>query len=118
MESLQLILFLVVVGFGLIVVLTQFLASGVSRGLIVGWICLVFSLCVFVAPLGVLINRSAPLKTMTLLSCGVSTGLGAAWNTANVQAGSTVAVFGPGAVGLAVVEGADQEEPPESSGLI
>ncbi|KAI3518188.1 hypothetical protein L1887_06662 [Cichorium endivia] len=52
------------------------------------------------------IDRSAPLKTMTLLSCGVSTGLGAAWNTANVQAGSTVAVFGLGAVGLAVVEGA------------
>ena len=29
-------------------------------------------------------------------------GVGAAWNTANVQAGSTVAVFGLGAVGLAV----------------
>ncbi|KAI3499618.1 hypothetical protein L1887_35421 [Cichorium endivia] len=54
MESLTLIVLLVVVGFGLIVVSTQFLASGVSRGLIVGWICLVFSLCVFVAPLGVL----------------------------------------------------------------
>ncbi|KAK1422400.1 hypothetical protein QVD17_25497 [Tagetes erecta] len=54
MESLKLIVLLVVVGFGLIVVLTQFLASGVTRGVIVGWICLVFSLCVFVAPLGVL----------------------------------------------------------------
>ncbi|GJU32346.1 alcohol dehydrogenase-like 4 protein [Tanacetum coccineum] len=52
------------------------------------------------------IDSNAPLKTMTLLSCGVSTGLGAAWNTANVQEGSTVAVFGLGAVGLAVVEGA------------
>nr|XP_043606639.1 alcohol dehydrogenase-like 3 [Erigeron canadensis] len=52
------------------------------------------------------IDPNAPLKTMTLLSCGVSTGLGAAWNTANVQPGSTVAVFGLGAVGLAVVEGA------------
>ncbi|CAK9170345.1 unnamed protein product [Ilex paraguariensis] len=52
------------------------------------------------------IDSKAPLKNMTLLSCGVSTGLGAAWNTANVQAGSTVAVFGLGAVGLAVVEGA------------
>ncbi|KAI3785902.1 hypothetical protein L1987_45028 [Smallanthus sonchifolius] len=53
MESLKLIVLLIVVGFGLIVILTQFLASGASRGVIVGWICLVFSLCVFVAPLGV-----------------------------------------------------------------
>nr|DAD18045.1 TPA_asm: hypothetical protein HUJ06_019508 [Nelumbo nucifera] len=52
------------------------------------------------------IDPEAPLKQMTLLSCGVSTGLGAAWNTANVQAGSTVAIFGLGAVGLAVAEGA------------
>ncbi|XP_076938890.1 bidirectional sugar transporter SWEET14-like [Bidens hawaiensis] len=54
MESLKLIILLIFVGFGLIVLLTQFLASGVTRGVIVGWICLVFSLCVFVAPLGVL----------------------------------------------------------------
>ncbi|KAK2361075.1 alcohol dehydrogenase [Trifolium repens] len=46
------------------------------------------------------------LKNLTMLSCGVSTGIGAAWNTANVHAGSSVAVFGLGAVGLAVVEGA------------
>ncbi|XP_027349029.1 alcohol dehydrogenase-like 4 [Abrus precatorius] len=46
------------------------------------------------------------LKTLTLLSCGVSTGVGAAWNTANVHSGSSVAVFGLGAVGLAVAEGA------------
>lgn len=52
------------------------------------------------------IDPDAPLDKMTLLSCGVSTGLGAAWNTADVQTGETVAVFGLGAVGLAVVEGA------------
>ncbi|GMY30655.1 alcohol dehydrogenase-like 4 isoform X1 [Fagus crenata] len=52
------------------------------------------------------IDPEAPLKKMTLLSCGVSTGVGAAWNNANVKAGSTVAVFGLGAVGLAVAEGA------------
>ncbi|XP_020229124.2 alcohol dehydrogenase-like 4 [Cajanus cajan] len=46
------------------------------------------------------------IKRFTLLSCGVSTGVGAAWNTANVHSGSTVAVFGLGAVGLAVAEGA------------
>ncbi|XP_076882284.1 bidirectional sugar transporter N3-like [Bidens hawaiensis] len=54
MESLKLIVLLIVVGFGLIVFSTQFFAHGVARGVIVGWICLVFSLCVFVAPLGVL----------------------------------------------------------------
>lgn len=52
------------------------------------------------------IDPAAPLKKMTLLSCGVSTGVGAAWNSANVHEGSTVAVFGLGAVGLAVAEGA------------
>ncbi|KAJ9706366.1 hypothetical protein PVL29_001740 [Vitis rotundifolia] len=52
------------------------------------------------------IDSKAPLKKMILLSCGVSTGLGAAWNTAKVQAGSSVAIFGLGSVGLAAGEGA------------
>ncbi|KAK1382250.1 GroES-like zinc-binding dehydrogenase family protein [Heracleum sosnowskyi] len=52
------------------------------------------------------IHPQASLKSMTLLSCCLSTGLGAVWNTANVEAGSSIAVFGLGAVGLAVVEGA------------
>ncbi|XP_042484937.1 alcohol dehydrogenase-like 3 [Macadamia integrifolia] len=52
------------------------------------------------------IDAQAPLRKMSLLSCGVSTGIGAAWNTANVQEGSSVAIFGLGAVGLAVAEGA------------
>lgn len=52
-ESLKLIVLMVVVGFGLIVGLTQVLAKGANRVAIVGWICLVFALCVFVAPLGV-----------------------------------------------------------------
>ncbi|KAJ4807104.1 alcohol dehydrogenase [Rhynchospora pubera] len=51
------------------------------------------------------INPNAPLERMCLLSCGISTGVGAAWNTANVTEGSTVAIFGLGAVGLAVAEG-------------
>ncbi|KAH6790659.1 GroES-like zinc-binding dehydrogenase family protein [Perilla frutescens var. frutescens] len=46
------------------------------------------------------------LKQMALLSCCISTGVGAAWNSADVKAGSTVAVFGLGSVGLAVVDGA------------
>ncbi|XP_065858972.1 alcohol dehydrogenase-like 3 [Euphorbia lathyris] len=52
------------------------------------------------------IPPDSPLKQMSLLSCGVSTGVGAAWNVANVQPGSTVAVFGLGALGLAAGEGA------------
>ncbi|XP_071710231.1 bidirectional sugar transporter SWEET14-like [Rutidosis leptorrhynchoides] len=53
MESLKLIVLLIVVGFGSVVGVTQFFARGVTRGVIVGWICLIFSLCVFIAPLGV-----------------------------------------------------------------
>lgn len=41
-----------------------------------------------------------------VLGCGVSTGLGAVFNTCNVEAGTSVAVFGLGAVGLAVIQGA------------
>ncbi|KAL3371578.1 hypothetical protein AABB24_008225 [Solanum stoloniferum] len=47
-----------------------------------------------------------PIDKASLLSCGVSTGLGAAWKVAEVKEGSTVAIFGLGAVGLAVAEGA------------
>lgn len=58
------------------------------------------------AACAVKVNPEAPLQKMCLLSCGISTGVGAVWNTANVSAGSTVAIFGLGAVGLAVAEGA------------
>jgi S-(hydroxymethyl)glutathione dehydrogenase/alcohol dehydrogenase len=51
-------------------------------------------------------NDAAPLDKVCLLGCGVSTGWGAVHNTAQVEAGSTVAVFGLGAVGLACVEAA------------
>lgn len=40
----------------------------------------------------------------SLFGCGVSTGLGAVWKTTNVEAGATIAVFGLGAVGLAVIQ--------------
>ncbi|KAK1561186.1 hypothetical protein Q3G72_035274 [Acer saccharum] len=52
------------------------------------------------------IDTKAPLDKVCLLGCGVSTGLGAVWNTAKVEPGSIVAVFGLGTVGLAVAEGA------------
>lgn len=52
------------------------------------------------------INKSAPLDRACVLSCGVTTGLGATLNVAKPKKGSTVAVFGLGAVGLAAAEGA------------
>ncbi|KAG6500678.1 hypothetical protein ZIOFF_040528 [Zingiber officinale] len=64
------------------------------------------------------IHPQAPLEKVCLLGCGVPTGnlslcfitgtlgLGAVWNTAKVESGSIVAIFGLGTVGLAVAEGA------------
>ncbi len=52
------------------------------------------------------INKAAPLEKVCLLGCGVTTGIGAVINTAKVEAGSTVAVFGLGGIGLSVVQGA------------
>lgn len=52
------------------------------------------------------INPEAPLEKMCLFGCGVATGLGAVWNTCKVEVNSSVAVFGLGAVGLAVIQGA------------
>ncbi|KAH0864338.1 hypothetical protein HID58_081549 [Brassica napus] len=52
------------------------------------------------------ISPEIPVDKAALLSCCVSTGVGAAWKVANVEEGSTVAIFGLGAVGLAVAEGA------------
>ncbi|KAK3405152.1 hypothetical protein EUGRSUZ_K01401 [Eucalyptus grandis] len=49
------------------------------------------------------IDPKAPLEKVCLLGCGVPTGLGAVWNTAKVESGSIVAVFGLGTVGLAVL---------------
>src|SRR5438874_4568082 len=52
------------------------------------------------------IDPEAPLDRACLFACGLSTGLGAAINTARVEAGSTVVVFGAGMVGLGAVAGA------------
>jgi S-(hydroxymethyl)glutathione dehydrogenase/alcohol dehydrogenase len=41
-----------------------------------------------------------------LLGCGITTGIGAVLNTAKVEAGATVAVFGMGGVGLGAIQGA------------
>lgn len=47
-----------------------------------------------------------PPEQATLLGCGVFTGFGAVTNTAEVEAGSSVAIFGAGGVGLCAVQGA------------
>ena len=52
------------------------------------------------------VNKAAPLDKICLLGCGITTGIGAVLNTAKVEAGSTVAVFGLGGVGLSAIQGA------------
>lgn len=52
------------------------------------------------------ISKSAPLDKVCLLGCGVTTGIGAVLNTAKVEEGATVAVFGLGGIGLSVIQGA------------
>jgi Zn-dependent alcohol dehydrogenase len=52
------------------------------------------------------IDPKIPLDCAALVGCGVTTGVGAVFNTAKVAPGSSVAVFGCGGVGLSVVQGA------------
>jgi len=47
-----------------------------------------------------------PFDIAALIGCGVTTGVGAVLNTARIEAGTTVAVFGTGGVGLAAIQGA------------
>jgi len=51
------------------------------------------------------VSPEAPLDEACVFACGLSTGLGAALNTAKVRAGSTCVVFGAGLVGLGAVAG-------------
>jgi S-(hydroxymethyl)glutathione dehydrogenase/alcohol dehydrogenase len=52
------------------------------------------------------VNPKAPLEEVCLLGCGVTTGIGAVMNTAKVEEGSTVAIFGLGGIGLSAIIGA------------
>ena len=52
------------------------------------------------------IDDDLPLSRACLLGCGVTTGIGAVLNTAKVQPGDTVAVFGLGGIGLSAIIGA------------
>ncbi|MFI2809948.1 MULTISPECIES: S-(hydroxymethyl)glutathione dehydrogenase/class III alcohol dehydrogenase [Microbulbifer] len=52
------------------------------------------------------VDKAAPLEEVCLLGCGVTTGMGAVMNTAKVEEGATVAIFGLGGIGLSAVIGA------------
>ena len=52
------------------------------------------------------VNKEAPLEKVCLLGCGITTGIGAVINTARVEPGASVAVFGLGGVGLSAIQGA------------
>lgn len=52
------------------------------------------------------VTPDIPLDRAALIGCGVTTGLGAVLNTARIEAGSRVAVFGCGGVGIAAIQGA------------
>ncbi|KAF3680139.1 Bidirectional sugar transporter SWEET15 [Capsicum annuum] len=68
-QTIKMLLLFVVGGFGAIILVTQFLLKGIVRGQVVGWICLVFSLCVFVAPLGIVrqVIKTKSVEYMPLL---------------------------------------------------
>ena len=52
------------------------------------------------------VRDDVPFEQLALIGCGVTTGVGAAINTAKVEPGSTVAVIGCGGVGLSAIQGA------------
>ena len=51
------------------------------------------------------VRRDVPLDRAVLLGCGVTTGLGAVFNTASIRPGETMAVVGCGGIGLGAVQG-------------
>lgn len=53
----KLVLLFNVFGFGLVFVIAMFLTHGKERVKVLGWICMVFALCVFVAPLGIVVRK-------------------------------------------------------------
>jgi NDMA-dependent alcohol dehydrogenase len=75
----------------------------------VGQLCAIGSFAEqMVIPAGsaIKIRDDAALDTVCLIGCGVTTGFGAAVNTAKIESGDSVAVIGCGGVGLSIVQGA------------
>lgn len=69
--------------------------------------CSSFAQYTVVADISVVaVDPKAPMDRTCLLGCGITTGYGAAVNTANIQEGDNVAVFGIGCIGLSVIQGA------------
>ena len=68
-------------------------------------ICVIAFIVCHVAYLCLQVDPKAGLDKVCLLGCGISTGYGAALNTAKVEPGSTCGVWGLGAVGLAAIMG-------------
>ncbi|KAK4734910.1 hypothetical protein R3W88_009171 [Solanum pinnatisectum] len=68
-QTIKMLSLFVVGGFGAIILVSQFLFKGAIRGQVVGWICLIFSLCVFVAPLGIVrkVIKTKSVEYMPLL---------------------------------------------------
>ena len=52
------------------------------------------------------VDKALPLESLSLIGCGVMTGLGAALHTVRLSAGDSVAVFGAGGVGISAMQGA------------
>ena len=52
------------------------------------------------------VDDDVPFEVAALIGCGITTGVGAALNTAKVRPGSTVAVVGSGGIGLSIIQGA------------
>nr|QIE48605.1 sugar transporter SWEET10 [Jasminum sambac] len=69
LQTLRLIVLLIICGFGLIVLSNQLAVKASQRVHVVGWICLVFSLCVFIAPLGIVrqVIRTKSVEYMPFL---------------------------------------------------
>ncbi|MBV1932842.1 MAG: Zn-dependent alcohol dehydrogenase [Porticoccaceae bacterium] len=58
------------------------------------------------AGMAVKVDPKAPLETICLIGCGVTTGVGAALNTVDIKKGDSCAVIGCGGVGLSIIQGA------------
>jgi len=64
------------------------------------------------------IREDAPFEKVCYIGCGVTTGIGAVINTAKVEPGANVVVFGLGGIGLNVVQGREWRAPTGSSASI
>ncbi|GME89000.1 unnamed protein product [Ambrosiozyma monospora] len=73
--------------------------------------CSSFSQYTVVADISIVaVDKKAPMDRTCLLGCGITTGYGAAVNTAHIEEGDNVAVFGVGCIGLSVIQGAVEKK--------